>query len=570
MTIDFYHSNFVIFDGTSYLPTTDTIFGKNVIDNSLCINIFVGIIHFSSKNTYTTKKSGVIRKECSSFIRYFPQILAKTKKINQQIDMYAVLKIENVQDGMIYCDVLEYLGEIGDSNVENNFIKITCTAHWNKTKALTDGYMRLCEIDLTPERKRYTTEIYTIDPFGCVDIDDALHSKRIYKNDILIGYEIGIHIADVSSFIVEDSIYDNELKNRIETVYLPKDQKPIHMIPEELSVQHISLRENVDRRGFSVILNLDIGMNILSVYFEKTLIYVTKNLTYEEAYEILLSQKNLCISDMYTIGKHLKQNIILSFDNEIYDIHQMVAVYMIYANKLVGEKIQLYDSRNALLRTHHKKNNESSVSLDTEIDKILLKKYSVNLVEQARYQLGTLNCFHYGLNLEYYTHFTSPIRRYADILVHRLLWKVLSNIAIDRLNPSIIFKMNFYMKFYKQIERYSRIIEIARNINTQCDIITDAYIIYISDTYDMIRLYIPQYELDYDYYLIHPKLKHIITVNSENNYQRICISNNHTNTNICLTLFQKISIRLTLSNQHQTKLKVQFVSDTVNDIFYLE
>ena len=468
MIVDYKDSSFAVFDGSKHSSvqlSNNVIFGQNLLDSSMSITTFIGIIHFSSKYTYTTSKSNIIRKDCTLFIKYFPKVLAKTKKIDQTKDMYSILKIENIINNIIYCDVVQYLGEIGDQSIESKFVQIACTSHWTNTKRINQQFQEKSYIDLTPNRKDYThIDIYSIDPAGCVDIDDALHCIRVDD-----GYEVGIHIADVSSYIDENSELDYELGQRIETIY-PPNSSPIHMIPHELSIEHISLLEGKPKRAFSVIMkigrstsssatdrvatplctavddkligtdggNVRSDLCIQSISFEKTIIKV-KNLTYEKAEEM----KNI-ILDLYTVGQKLKKNIEMVFPkDEEYDMHQMVAVYMIYANKFVGERIQSFDPNNVLLRAHHEKEKVTQQTLDP----ILHKKHSTYLMEQARYQLGSNDCAHQGLNLGFYTHFTSPIRRYADIVVHRQLWKVINSQNIDRISTKTIFLMIFILTF---------------------------------------------------------------------------------------------------------------------------
>ena len=145
--------------------------------------------------------------------RYFPKTLVKTKKVNQITDLYAIIQIDYIENNIIYCKVCQYL----DNTL---FIIPAAMAHWFISKKYIPSI-----IDLTPSRLDLThLDVYSIDPFGCRDIDDALS----FDNNI-----IGIHIADVSSYIEEGGLLDNELSNRVETFY--DIQKTIHMIPEELS-----------------------------------------------------------------------------------------------------------------------------------------------------------------------------------------------------------------------------------------------------------------------------------------------------------------------------------------------
>jgi exoribonuclease R len=570
MIVDYYHGDFALFDGANYLQLqreqreqreqiANNIFGKNITNNKQLINTFVCIIHFSSQHTFTISgKKDMIRKECSSLISQFPKILTKTTKLTQKKDMYAIVKIEKFEDNILYCEVCPdgYLGEVGYPSVEDRIMEFVCTAHWKKSKKMISQFIDQRDIDITPNRTDLTQlSIYSIDPPNCLDIDDALHYQY---NETLKEHEIGIHIADVSSFIMEGTNLDDELKSRIETIYDYK-KKPIHMIPEELSVEHISLREGSIKRAFSVILKLNSNFEITNIEFKKTLIKVEKNLTYDEAQEMITN--NINIKGLYEIGIELKKQIAKAFPEcENYDTHQMVAVYMIFANKLAGEKIQAVSPENVILRVHAGQNKDNKDSYEFvnlgEINSILIQKNMVSLTEQARYQIGIQNCGHRGLDLEFYTHMTSPIRRYADIIIHRQLWKIILGENIPRPDVETVFCMNFYKKLYKQMERYMRVSEIVSIIGTSCQE-TDAYITSINEDRESIRIFVPQFDLDYDLNLIHNKLKNILKVSIQNN--TVKIQNIHEKTETIYQLFQKIRIKFVSTREPFMKLRFEII-----------
>lgn len=499
------------------------------------INTFVVIIHFSSKNIYTIpKKNDMIRKESSSLI-YKQTILTKTKYINEKKDMYAIVKIEQFlkDKNIIYCDVCNYLGYIDDINLENNLMEHICSSHWINTKNLNNQFIKLHNIDLTPNRFFDNNEIYSIDPLNCLDIDDALH----YNFNIdTKEHEIGIHIADVSSYIEENTILDLELSNRVETIYCYKS-KQIDMIPKELSIEHISLLEGKEKRAFSIIFKLDENYNIINVDYKKTLIIVKKNLTYEKAQEMIFD--NFVIKNLYFIGQKLKEKITNEFiEDKPYDTHQMVAIYMIYANKYVSEKIKSFSPDKVLLRTHT--NNTNITNKNKSINNLLEYKNKLANVENANYQIGCNNSFHFGLGLNNYTHFTSPIRRYADIIVHRQLWNTINNIQLKYIEKNIIEHINFCKKIYKYAERLMHINEISKNIIDYCE--TNAFITNFNENTKMIRLYIPKYDFDYDINIIHEKLQHIYNIEITEN--ELTMTNLHNNEINKYYLFQEIQIKI--------------------------
>ncbi|ATZ80868.1 putative rrp44-like exonuclease [Bodo saltans virus] len=515
------------------------------------IPIFFGIIHFSSTYTYTDDKD-FIRKDTSSFLKTKLKILTRTKKINQKNDMYAILKIEHelCTPTVVVCSVLEYISEIDKTPITSNILKVMSTCHWTNTKKMNTSFEKISSIDLTTNREILTNiAVYTIDPQGCLDIDDALHHKSLYdSNGKLVGHEIGIHIADVSSYIEENSIYDLELQKRVETLYM--DDGIVHMIPETLSIEYLSLFANKQRRTFSVILTLNDEYKITNVSFKKMLITVNENLTYEDAE----NKKHTTLSEIYNIGEILKNNIKDSFkDNEIYDMHQMVAVYMIYANKLVADKIVSYDATNVLLRQHGDCNIHDENEYFDSVKNNSENEYFDSV--KAKYQLSTLNSYHSGLHLQYYTHFTSPIRRYADIIVHRQLWKVLCNTKlINNDMDNIVTYINFCEKYYSLLKRNFNIMRIVDTLQIE---ITHANIINIDIEKCSIRLLIPKYNIQYEYYISNDKLKSSITIDINND--NVKIINNHTHQETIFALYQTIQIKLVPAKQHMLKLLIEII-----------
>lgn len=535
MIVDNYCSNLCAFDGSNYqiIENCENIFvGKNLETKIPCFEYLFGIIHFSSPYTYTIpNKKDYIRKTFTPAIHKFKQqIRVKTSKISQKKDLYAIVKIESIENNIILCDVVNYIGDIGDKEKEDKLMELICSANWKRTKKMTQLFLDCKDIDLTPEREDYTKKIiYSIDPENCLDIDDALHCELDLQTNT---YEIGIHIADVSSYIQENTQQDEELKNRIETIYDYK-KSPIHMIPEELSVQYISLLEKKIKRAFSVIIKIQKDgdkIQILDVQFKKTNIIIKKNLTYEQAQTMI--SEDIDIKNLYEIGLLLKNNISSSFDeNIIYDTHQMVEVYMIYANKFAGEFIYNYDPNNILLRTHNstKKLNIICDIQDEKLKLLLQQKHNITKTEQARYQIGSHNSHHKGLNLDFYTHMTSPIRRYADIIIHRQLWNMMSNIKLQKPEIKTVFLMNYFKKIYKQTERFMKICELANILGQNC-ITTDAYITNINE--NIIRIYIEEYNIDYDIEIVNDKLKYL-DMDRDKKY----------------VLFQKIKVKLICSRE---------------------
>lgn len=332
--------------------------------------------------------------------------------------------------------------------------------------------------DEIPERRDMRgTTTFTIDPVTAKDFDDALSIKKL-SNDT---YEIGVHIADVSHFVTPGSDLDTEAKARSFSVYLV--DRTIPMLPEILSNDICSLNPNEDRLAFSVIFNINTKAEITDTWYGRTVIHSDKRYSYEEAQEILDKKEGLFFEELNTLnqisktlGKKKFANGAIRFSSEEFefvldefmfpvavkkkehiDTHSLIEEYMLLANKSVAKYIFEQDKKlnkgrgvGLMYRIHNSpdvdKLHELQIFLKAmgyklelkpdgtvdpkEINKLLDEvqgKPEENLISSATIKTmskalySTENLGHFGLAFDYYTHFTSPIRRYPDLIVHRML-----------------------------------------------------------------------------------------------------------------------------------------------------
>ncbi len=379
--------------------------------------------------------------------------------------------------------VIDILGFQGENNTEMNAILAEYGFPLNfplivnkEAEALSDSIPKEEIAKRRDFRKKLT---FTIDPADAKDFDDALSFEKLENGN----YEIGIHIADVSHFVQVDSELDKEAYDRGTSVYLV--DRVIPMLPEHLSNNLCSLKPNVDRLCFSAILELDHKANVLDQWFGKTIIHSDRRLSYEDAQELIENKKGDLSDELDLLNKlaHILREQrfragAISFESvetkfkldktgkpigiyirERKDAHKLIEEFMLLANRKVAELIgkrekgknkltfvfRSHDSPNETTlanfaqfaaRFGYKINTNSEREIAHSLNHLMHNiegKKEQNVLTQlairsmAKAVYTTANPSHYGLGFDFYTHFTSPIRRYPDIMVHRLLEHYLEN-----------------------------------------------------------------------------------------------------------------------------------------------
>jgi ribonuclease R len=373
--------------------------------------------------------------------------------------------------------VIYILGEQGENDTEMNAILAQFGFPLNfppeVEKEANSIPEDVTQEDLADRRDFRDTVTFTIDPADAKDFDDAI-SFKVLENG---NYEIGVHIADVSHYVTPNSALDKEAYDRGTSVYLV--DRVIPMLPERLSNGVCSLRPNEDKLCFAAVFELDDKANIHSEWFGRTIIHSNRRFSYEEAQEVIETGEGdhaaeiLKLNELAYILREKKFKAgAISFEStevkfkldengkpigvyvkERKDAHKLIEDFMLLANKKVAEfvakKAKGKQKYTFVYRSHDSPNLETlntfalfaarfgykiNMKSDKEIAKSLnflmedvegkkeqnvLTQLAIRSMAKAIYT--TKKTSHYGLAFDHYTHFTSPIRRYPDVMVHRLL-----------------------------------------------------------------------------------------------------------------------------------------------------
>jgi ribonuclease R len=377
--------------------------------------------------------------------------------------------------------VTSVLGKSGENNAEIHSIMAEFGLPFNfpdnvdeQASKIKDG---VTKEEVLARRDFRDVLTFTIDPLDAKDFDDALSLQKL-KNG---NWEVGVHIADVTHYVRPNTLIETEAQERATSVYLV--DRVVPMLPERLSNGVCSLRPNEDKLCFSAVFELDEQANIKKEWFGKTAIHSDRRFSYEEAQEVIESGEGELSEEILTLDKlakelrdkrfkkgsiafdrfELKFNIdengkpLSVYFKESKDSNKLIEEFMLLANKKVAEFIgNRRDGKTPktfVYRIHDKPDPDrletlntfisrfgyglqltSATTITNSLNKLLSNvkgKKEQNLVEtlairtMAKAAYSTRNIGHYGLAFEHYSHFTSPIRRYPDMMVHRLLEKYL-------------------------------------------------------------------------------------------------------------------------------------------------
>ena len=456
---------------------------------------YVGQISPSSVNA---KTAGVQSVFVVLMDKTLPKVRIRTRRANELLGKRIVISVDSWPETHKYPlgHFIRDLGDVESAEAETEALLLEhdveyrpfskkvleCLPaeghNWKAPESLADPAALAKDPLLSKRRDLRDKLICSIDPPGCVDIDDALHAKKLPNGN----WEVGVHIADVTHFVKPGTALDAEGASRGTSVYLV--DKRIDMLPLLLGTDLCSLKPYVDRFAFSVIWELDNNADIVSVDFTKSVIRSREAFSYEQA-QLRIDDPNqndeltLGMRGLLELSKKLKQKrldagalnlaspeVKVHTDSETSDpgeveikkllaTNSLVEEFMLLANISVAKKIYDEFPQTAMLRRHaappstnfetlnemlQKRKGmsisiESSKALADSLDRCvdaedpyfntLVRIMSTRCMMAAQYFYSGAYSYpdfrHYGLAVDIYTHFTSPIRRYCDVVVHRQL-----------------------------------------------------------------------------------------------------------------------------------------------------
>ncbi len=376
-------------------------------------------------------------------------------------------------------EIIKVLGEKGDEKVEREAIVLEKGMEVDfpkevktESKKIKKKATKIKKKEIEKRRDFRDRKTFTIDPESAKDFDDALSFKKI--NEDL--FEIGIHIADVSTYVKKDNSIDKEARKRGFSIYMVGETVP--MLPEVLSNDLCSLNPNEEKLAFSAVFKMNKEGEVSDTWVGETVIESDKRYSYKQAME-KINQGDEDLQTLNQIAKTLRKKrinsgslkfntdeVVFNLDpsgkpieitkKEVLDTHKLIEEFMLLANRKVAER---FDSDPFIFRIHEEPDQKtiqelkgflSGLGYDISLEEKITSEKINDIIEQVegkpveflvsniilrsmtKAYYSTKNKGHFGLGFDKYTHFTSPIRRYADLETHRIIKRKLNGKDLEK------------------------------------------------------------------------------------------------------------------------------------------
>ena len=436
---------------------------------------FVGMLQVSPKQAFVMIES-----------RYMPYDIRVSKNhlhgANNGDKVAVMIKDWPMKEKEPFGEICEVLGVPGENNTEMHAILAEFGLPYRFPSAVEQEADKISENispkEIAARRDFRKVNTFTIDPADAKDFDDALSLRKLADGN----WEVGIHIADVTHYVLPGTLVEKEAATRATSVYLV--DRTVPMLPEQLSNKLCSLRPNEEKLCFSAVFEMNDEAQVKNQWFGHTVICSDYRFDYDLAQNVIETKQGPCAEELLTLhelaqklrAERFKKGAI-AFDQpeakvevdengkplrihfkEMKDSNFLIEEFMLLANRCVAEFVAKYkQKRNTFVYRIHEEPNMDKLNIFREfiknlgykmppaktprdiakaLNKVLdsargkpeahvIEMIALRSMSRARY--ATQNVGHYGLAFDYYTHFTSPIRRYPDMMVHRLLTHYLQN-----------------------------------------------------------------------------------------------------------------------------------------------
>ena len=514
----------------------------------------VGILCLNKNTKYGTNSKGVPYYLFKPLNNKYPSFYVSSKR-RERNKIYAVIKFLKWEEHHKN-PIGTLIEEIGDTDILNNEYKALIYKHGlyhSKYKIPKNKLINDLRRDTEYQKIQPEYYVFSIDPEGCKDIDDAFHYREFNT-----GFEVGVHITDIYEYFRENDVINLQ---QCSSIYTPTDIH--HLLPIIYSQDICSLIKDKIRKTIMVLFTYDINYKLINTSIRRVIVKVRKNYSYEQVdkllsydeetnlHKLFKTIKNISMIEYNTREEEIKLNNIKKVENKcinIIDSHSAVEYYMIKTNEFIAKKLYEYNSIKTILRIQPsnkelKEYNDIYNQLNKYLRKISMETaeyYIPNKENDLKYMYNNKynsNLQHSALGLDYYTHFTSPIRRLNDIYIHIQVTRMIDNIELCNIPDNIPNIMNKFQKKEKKLKNDISKMELIYKLTDNYE--TTAYI--IGYTEQFILVYLPEFNISHKIYNYCIKIKKIVNIELNDDFIIIKYGNDDV---IKYNLYQEVSVRL--------------------------